>query len=218
MRPGTTRYEGRSHAGEALAEAFGQGIAPDALLLGLPRGGVIVAAAMARVLRVQLGVYIVRKLRAPLNEEFAIGALAEDGPPYLERETVAALRVSRDYLLDEIDGRRTEIEHLRSLYRAGHALGPLTGHPVIVVDDGIATGATVSAALTGLRSLGPIALSTAAPVASPSACRQLRSLSDEILFLDTPDDFWAVGQYYRRFDQVTDEEVIAALGAPTRTP
>lgn len=201
----------RTDAGDQLASGLKGRLSDDAVVLGLPRGGVVVAAAIARSLGLDLDVYVVRKLRAPDNPEFAIGALAEDGPPLIEDDIVRRLRIPGEYVAREIEAERAEIRRQVETYRRARPLPPLSNREVAVVDDGIATGSTVNAALIGLRLHHPSRLLVATPVSSPSGIELLSRLSDEVIALEAPDDFWAVGQFYASFDQVTDGEVVEAL-------
>jgi putative phosphoribosyl transferase len=208
-------FSDRHEAGRRLAEALRDRLKPKGVVLGLPRGGVVVASAMAQFLQLPSDVYVVRKLRAPLNQEFAIGAVAEDGPAYVDRAIVESLAIREAYLVKEEAAQRAEILRQVRLYRGGRLLTSITGRQAVVVDDGIATGATVRTAVLGLRRHDPSEVIVAAPVSSPVALRQLSHEADEVLTLLSPNDFWAVGQYYRHFDQVTDEEVAAAVAAGT---
>lgn len=207
--PGT--FDDRAYAGRRLADAVGDRFNSDVVVLGLPRGGVIVAGAFARAVGAQLDVYVVRKLRAPANPEFAVGGVAEDGPACLDRELVNSLNVSEAYLTREEVSQRAEIERQISAYRGTRPLVAVGGLTVAIVDDGIATGATVQAAILGIRSHHPARITVVTPVASPSALARLRGYADEVLTILAPADFWAVGEYYRRFEQVTDEEVARAI-------
>jgi len=177
----------------------------------------VVAAALGLRLRLPVAAYLVRKLRAPINEEFAFGAVAEDGPPLLDTDTLGALRIGSSYVNAEVAAQRAEIERQRQAYGGRTKLPNLTSSDVVLVDDGIATGATVEAAVRGLRGRGCRSIGVATPVASGLAVERLRPLCDWAEVLSTPPDFFAVGQYYRQFPQVTDEEVLACLrGLPER--
>lgn len=203
-------FPDRSAAGERLAGLLSREIQPDALLLGLPRGGVIVAGAVGKVLGIPVDVYVVRKLRAPINPELAIGAVAEDGAAYLDRSIIRTLGVTDDYIDSEVDFQKEEISRQVELYR-GHPIPALTGKDAVIVDDGIATGATVRAALAGVRTRRPSRAIVAAPVCSGKSMELLSLEADAIICVQSPEDFWAVGQFYRRFDQVGDDEVVAVL-------
>jgi len=204
-------FEDRRDAGLKLAADLRLGLTDHSVLFGLPRGGVIVAAAAASVLGCPFEVYIVRKLRAPVNDEFAMGALAEDGPPLVDEATARSLAITPAYIEREVAARRADIDRYRSLYRNDASLGSLGATHAIIVDDGVATGATVEAAVDGLRARGCRSVGIAAPVASESAVNRLRPLCDDMTILSVPRDFFAVGHYYRQFGQTTDEEVVRAL-------
>jgi predicted phosphoribosyltransferase len=184
---------------------------PDAVLLGLPRGGVIVAAAAAAAVQVRLDVYVVRKIGSSISAEFAIGAVAEDGPPLLDQRTIDQLRIDRSFIEDAVRAQRQEIVRQVATFRSGRPLTSLQGRTAILVDDGIATGATVRAAVIGVRAHQPSKVVVAAPVASQASVKTLQLEEDEVLVLRSPSDFFAVGQFYADFQQVSDEEVRAAL-------
>jgi len=166
-----------------------------------------VATACAMALNLPLAVYVVKKLGAPGNPEFAIGAVGEDGEPLLDSEIIKRLGVSEEYVAREVAERRRQIRKQVLLFRDGESLpGPLT-RPVIIVDDGIATGSTVVAAAQGLRLRGATRIVGTAPVGSRAGRDMLAPHVDDIVLLQCPEDFWAVGQYYERFEQVSDAEV-----------
>lgn len=204
-------FNDRESAGQQLARALEGHTGPGALVLGLPRGGVVVAEVVARQLGLRLGVYVVRKLRAPGNPEFAVGALAEDGPPLLDESIVRSLGIADDYVNEEVNAQRREIERQVHLYRGGRPIEDIAGNEVVVVDDGIATGATVRAAVLGVRHQQPSRVVVAAPVCSTRAVELLSEDSDEVVVVEAPEDFWAVGQFYRHFDQVDDATVVSGL-------
>jgi predicted phosphoribosyltransferase len=206
-------FDDREDAGRRLAGALAVRLNDEVVVLGLPRGGAIVAGAFARALGNRLDVYVVRKLRAPSNPEFAIGAVAEDGSPYLDRALVDSMNVSEEYLAREEASQRTEIRRQMSVYRGTRPLVPVKGLAVAIVDDGIATGSTVQAAVLGVRTHDPARIIVVTPVASPAAIARLRTQADEVLTILAPADFWAVGEYYHRFDQVADDEVASMLQA-----
>jgi len=201
---------------------------PRSVVLGLPRGGVVPAAEIAKALDLPLDVVIARKIGAPGNPEFAIGAVAEDGEPYVNEEGVAQTGATADYLAAEVARQRAEIERRRQWFRGGKALVLPENAVVILVDDGIATGATVIAAIRALRQLNVGRLVLAVPVAPPDTTEMLRGLVDELVVLRTPMLFWAVGAFYDHFEQVSDEEVQRllteaaadgrALAAPSPAP
>jgi len=205
-------YKDRKDAGKQLAER----LTPyrdkaDVIVLGLPRGGVTVAYEIARVLHCPLDILIVRKIGFPGDPELAAGALSETGSVVFNEDIVSRYRVSREYLERETDRQKEEIARRTTLYRGGRGLPPLAGKTVILVDDGVATGATAKAAISTLKQEQLAKLVIALPVASREAEREISPLVDEWLCLQTPVGFRAVGQYYSDFDQVEDVDVVAML-------
>ena len=207
-------FENRRQAGQLLAQRL-QDLkdAPDVVVLGIPRGGVVVAAEIAHMLNAPLDVYITRKLGAPGNPELAIGAVAEDGTVVLDEESIAFLRVPDTYLDEERRRQQEEIRRRAARYRRGRPPVPLEGKRVILVDDGVATGHTVEVAIRALRQQPIKELILAVPVGPPTTIARLRALVDRLEVLSEPDVFWAVGMFYRDFRQVSDEEVEALLAA-----
>jgi predicted phosphoribosyltransferase len=194
--------------GEALSAFAGR---KDVLVLGLPRGGVPVAAEVARALDVPLDVLVVRKLGAPGREELAIGAIAEGGVRVLNRALVANLGLDPREI-DVLAGREErELERRVRIYRGGRGPLPVENRTVIVVDDGVATGATMRAGLQALRVRGAARVIAAAPVGAADSVDALREYADEVVVLETPGWFQAVGQWYEDFGQTSDEEVRACL-------
>jgi putative phosphoribosyl transferase len=185
--------------------------APGGIVLGLPRGGVPVAKEVAEHLELPLDVYVVRKIGHPRQPELAIGAIASGGV------MVAAPGIGQDLpagVVDEIVAReRAEIARRERAYRGERPPLDLVGRPVIVVDDGLATGATMLAAVQAIRAAGPETIVVAVPVGSTVACGALRKVADEVVCLETPPHFRSVGEWYARFDQTSDQEVQALLGA-----
>jgi len=207
-------FRDRREAGERLAAA----LAPiDAIhgreitVLGIPRGGVVVADAVAERLPAPLDVVIPRKLGAPGNPELAIGAVAP-GVRVLDDRMVRALGVPESYLDREVAAAEREIDRRERRYRAGLPPPDLNERAAIVVDDGVATGSTAVAALRWARARSATAVVLAVPVAPAQAVRQLAREADAVVALETPDLFHAVGQWYRHFGQVSDEEVVRILG------
>ncbi len=207
-------FEDRKEAGRLLAERLvdlkGQ---DDVVVLGVPRGGVVVAAEVAKALDAPLDVYITRKLGAPGNPELAIGAVAEDGTLVLDQESIGFLRVSEAYLEEERRRQQAEIQRRAMRYRRGRPPVSLEGKRVILVDDGVATGHTMEAAIRALRQKPIRELILAVPVGPPATLARLRSLVDRMEVLSEPEMFWAVGMFYKDFRQVSDEEVEALLAA-----
>jgi predicted phosphoribosyltransferase len=201
-------YRDRAEAGRELAGRLrSYGGRPDTVVLGIPRGGVAVAAEIARSLRAPLDVIVARKLGAPGAGEFAIGAVTADGRRFLNDDTIAYLGVSQSYL-DEVTEVQMEEAHQRELrYRNLRPAVPLAGRVVIVVDDGLATGATMRAALRSVRANGPSRIIVAVPVGSAEACLAVRHDTDELVCPHALTAFGAVGLYYERFEPVEDTQV-----------
>jgi putative phosphoribosyl transferase len=208
-----TRFRDRRAAGRQLAERLETyRERPATVVLGLPRGGVVVAAEIAAALRLPLDVVIARKIPAPGNPELAVGAVAEGGEPWLDERSMALAAVTWDHLVREVDRQHEEIARRARLYRRGRTLTLPPRATVIVVDDGVATGATVVAALRAVRQRAPARLVLAVPVAPPEAPDLLRPLVDELVVLATPEEFPAVGTFYDDFRQVSDDDVCRLLG------
>lgn len=206
-------FQDRDHAAGLLADALAQAAPENPVVLALPRGGVPVAVPVARRLAAPLDLLMVRKLGLPGHEEYAAGALV-DGPAHevvFNAEVLRARGLTQDDFRDAIATELAEIERRRTLYLGDHAPVELRGRTAIVVDDGIATGATVRAALKALRRKGPKAIWLAVPVAPRDALEMLEPLVDRLLVLETPHPFWAVGAHYKVFEQVDDDAVRAAL-------
>ena len=181
------------------------------VVLGLPRGGVPVAAEVARALATPLDIFVVRKLGVPQHEELAFCAIASGGVRVLDAAIVEELAIPDAALDAVIEREMKELDRRELVYRRGMPALDVKDRIVILVDDGIATGSSTRAALEALRKLGPSQIVVAVPVASPHAVRQLSKVADEIVCLSAPDDFAAVGQWYADFQSTTDEEVSAAL-------
>jgi putative phosphoribosyl transferase len=184
---------------------------PRTVVLGLPRGGVVPAAEVAATLRLPLDVIISRKIGAPGNPELAIGAIAEGGDAYMNEESAALTAASPGYVTQETSYQRAEIARRQGLFRNGRALSLPDNATVILVDDGVATGSTVIAAIRALRQRRLARLILAIPVAPPDTVRILRDMVDELVVLSTPMMFWAVGAFYEEFQQVSDDEVCRIL-------
>lgn len=204
-------FNDRRDAGRRLAKGLSTGEGDRLVVLGIPRGGVVVAYEVARHLRAPLDIVIPRKVGAPGNPELAVGAVAQDGTLVLDRAMVDLLGVSDTFLKEESARQRAEIERRLRLYRGTRSGIELAGATVVVVDDGVATGATVLAALRGLRSEKPKRVILAVPVAPPDTLERLTTEADEVVCLSTPEPFYAVGQFYRHFDETSDDEVIKLI-------
>ena len=203
-------YEDRIDAGERLAEALKAQAGPRTVILAIPRGGVVVGEVIARTLGVPLDVVVPRKVGAPGNAELGIGAVAP-GVRVLDPWLIERLGVSEEYLEREIAAQEAETIRRLEAYRAGRPPVDLHGRTAIVVDDGVATGGTAVAALRWARAQGAATVVLAVPVAPPQTMQRLRREADEVVALETPEPFFAVGEWYRSFDQTSDEEVITAL-------
>jgi putative phosphoribosyl transferase len=213
-REATVRFRDREDAGRRLAAALGQYAArDDVIVLALPRGGIPVGFEVARELRAPLDVFVVRKLGVPGHEELAMGAIASGGAVSVNRDVVDALGVSERELAELAEAEAAEVAWREQLYREGRRALALTGKTVIVVDDGLATGATMFAAILALRELGPSRVVVAVPVAPRDTCERMASQADEVVCLDTPEPFFAVGQFYQDFSQTTDAQVRSLLRA-----
>ena len=217
-----TRFADRRAAGQALGERLRTTHAErdDAVVLGLPRGGVVVAASVAAVLAVPLDVLVVRKLGLPWQPELAMGAIAAvaDTVETVRVGTVlAAARVEPETFEKVRQQELVELRRREAAYRDGRPPVPVTGRTVIVVDDGLATGATMRAAVLAVRRQDPRDVVVAVPVGSPSACSALAGLVDELVCLSAPRGFRAVGQAYADFSETSDAEVRAALARASGT-
>jgi putative phosphoribosyl transferase len=206
-------FADRRDAGRRLAAALAHLRDRRPVVLAVPRGGVVIGRQVADQLQAPMDIIVPRKLRAPFNPELAVGAVAEGGAVFVDEAT--ARGVSRAYLDTEIAAQQQEIERRVQVYRAGRPIPDLAGRTAIVVDDGIATGATLVAALRAVRALGPAHLVAAVPVAPPEGVARLAQEADEVVCLFAPAVFYAVGQFYDDFRQVEDDEVIALLATPS---
>ncbi len=207
------RFRDREHAGFLLGQALIGMDIPAPLVLAIPRGGVVVGAAVARALESPLDIIVPRKIGAPGNPELAVGAITPDGEPILNQALLAELRVGKEYLERTVDVERAEAARRERVYREGRPPLDRDGRSVIVVDDGLATGATAEAALRSVAASAASAVYLAIPVAPKETVEQIRVRGDaeEVVVLDTPSFFYAVGQFYDDFRQTTDEEVIELL-------
>ncbi len=212
-------FRDREDAGRQLAEKLKGRELWEPLVLAIPRGGVVVGSVLAQELGAELDVVLSRKLRAPWQPELALGAVAEDGSVFLEPHYREAIDQAEDYLDTERGRQLAEIARRRQLFRAVKPQAPVAGRSVIVTDDGIATGSTMIAALQGLKVQQPHEVIVAVPVGSPDRLKDVRRWCDDLVCLLSPQDFWAIGQFYADFTQVDDEEVVELLraaGSPRR--
>ena len=204
-------FSNRIEAGSRLAEALKEYAGDGGVVLAIPRGGVVVGYEIARELRLGLDVIVPRKLGAPYNPELAIGAIAEDGTAILDDNLIASLGVNEDYIRKESERQKLEIKRRLRLYRQDAPPLSVNGRSVFVVDDGIATGSTIKAALASLQKQGAKNLFVAVPVGPPSTISELYRLADKVVCLYMPEYFQAIGQFYEDFSQTSDEEVIDLL-------
>ena len=204
-------FENRIDAGKRLADAMGRFAGERTVVLGLPRGGVPVAREVAAVIGAPLDVLAVRKLGGPRHPEFAVGAIGESGVRLVDDDAVRATRLGEIELEVVEEDARLELARRLSLYRGGRAALDLAGKRALIVDDGVATGASAIVASRVARRLGAREVVVAVPVAPQGWELKLEAEADWMVALATPRDFWAVGRWYADFEQTTDEEVIGAL-------
>jgi predicted phosphoribosyltransferase len=205
-------FHNREEAGRRLVEQLlHYRERPETLILALPRGGVAVGYQLSVGLHLPLDVFIVRKLGAPDNPEYALGAIGETGTVYLNPEAKAAYRLSPQDIKQLVQAQQEEITRRQVLYRQTRRLPLLSGRTVILVDDGIATGSTFFASVQSIKSLNPHRLIGAIPVGPIETIREARAQVDELVVLATPDPFWSVGNHYIDFAQVGDREVVKYL-------
>jgi putative phosphoribosyl transferase len=205
------RFRDRVEAGRELAELLRGERLGRSIVLGLPRGGVPVAAEVARALGAPLDAWVARKIGAPLQPELGIGAVAEGGAVWLNRELIEEIGLDQFEIDALIRAQEAELERRVALFRGGRPPPALAGRTVIVVDDGIATGATIRAAVSAIHPRAPRSVIVAAPVASEPTVDELRALVDDIVCTEVPFEANSIGQWYQDFTQVSDQEVIALL-------
>jgi predicted phosphoribosyltransferase len=211
--PFVNRAEAGLHLASTLSELAGD---DHVIVLGLPRGGVPVAFALAQALQLPFDVFIVRKLGVPGFEELALGAIASGGVRVLNEQVIATLPHAVE-LIESVTARElVELERRERLYRNGRAPLLLSDRRVIVVDDGVATGSTMRAAIAALRKSGCARIIVAVPVGPPDTCSELRREADEVICLFEPENFCAVGEFYQDFAQVTDDQVRSLLAQAAR--
>lgn len=210
MASGQT-YADRTDAGKRLAAALGHLKDREPVIVGLPRGGVVVAAEVAKALGAPLDVLIVRKLGAPGQPELGLGAIAEGGILLLNKRLMRQVGVSKQGLQSTIDAATDELNRRLELYRGAAEPVELAGRTVILVDDGLATGSTARAAIGALQHLGAAQIVVAVPVGAPSTVKDLEATVDEVVCLHAPFMLSSVGQYYEDFTQTSDDEVVRLL-------
>jgi len=204
-------FADRVDAGRRLAKALQTYKEKNAIVLAIPRGGVVVGFEVANALNIPLDVIIPRKIGAPGNPELAIGAIMEDGTIIMNEELTGFLQVSADYIKEESESQRIEVERRLKFYRGIAPYPDLKNRVVILVDDGIATGSTMKAALASVRKKGAKAVVIAVPVGPPSTVEELEKEADHVVCLQSPESFMAIGQFYENFTQTLDEEVVELL-------
>lgn len=213
------RFKNRVDAGRQLAVRLNEYAGrSDVIVLGLPRGGVPVAFEVASRLGLPLDVFVVRKLGVPGHTELAMGAVASGGVEVLSEDLIRAFGIPRALIRQVAVRERLELERLDRLFR-GHREPPIVrGRTIILVDDGLATGATMEAAVTALRAQAPERVVVAVPVGALDSCERMRDLADSVVCLETPEPFNAVGLWYQEFGQTSDEEVAQLLAAAMARP
>jgi len=211
------RYRNRTDAGRRLAALLREyADRPDVIVLALPRGGVPVAYEVARALHVPLDVFIVRKLGLPSHPELAMGAIASGGIRVIDQAALRRFGVTDEQLAVVAAAEERELERRERQYREGLPLPDVTGKTVILIDDGLATGATMAAAAAALKAQGPAKLIVAVPVSAPETCDAFREIVDEVVCGATPEPFYAVGLWYEDFSQTSDDEVHDLLARAAR--
>ena len=203
-------FTDRNEAGNKLALAL-EDFKGNGIVLAIPRGGVVVGYVIAEKLGLPLDVIIPRKIGAPNNPELAIGAVAEDGTAILDNNLIRYLGVSTKFIIEETERQKQEIHRRLRLYRQDGGYPNVKGLDVIVVDDGIATGSTMKAALASVKNRGAHSVTVAVPVGPPQTIEELEKMADRVVCLYTPEFFQAIGQFYSDFRQTQDEEVIELL-------
>ena len=212
-----SRFHDRRDAGRRLAAELQRYSArPDVIVLALPRGGVPVAYEIAKALHAPLDVFVVRKLGLPWHAEVAMGALAPGGVRVLDEKLIREARVSDEEVRRVTAVEQAELERREQRYRGDRPLPALTGKIVLLVDDGLATGSTMRAAVVALRKENPSRIVVAVPVAAPETCDAFRDITDDIICAETPERFEAVGVWYDDYSQTTDDEVRDLLSRATR--
>jgi putative phosphoribosyl transferase len=213
--PDSLRFSDRTEAGTQLGEALRERELDVDVVLAIPRGGLPLGRAVADVLDVPLDIVVASKIGAPGNPELAIGAVASDGSVWRNEEAVRGTGANEEYFEREREREAENARQKADRYRGERSAPDLTGKTVAVVDDGVATGSTARASLQMLRETSAERIVLAVPVGPPDTVRELRELADEVICLETPSSFRGVGQFYERFDQVSDEEAMAYLESPS---
>jgi putative phosphoribosyl transferase len=211
-------FTNRIEAGQKLAEKLkAYAGRTDVLVLGVPRGGVPVAFEVAAALKAPLDILVLRKLGVPWQEELAFGAIAQGGVRFLDRQIMEMLNLTTAEVEQVTAREQVELERREKAYRGDRPPLDVRGRTVILVDDGIATGSSVRAAITALRQMGPASIVLAVPVAPPITCERLRAQVDDLVCVDMPQSFYAIGQFYLDFSPVGDREVAELLARAAAT-
>ena len=206
-------FHNREDAAYQLAEKLRGRKLRHPLVLAIPRGGVVIGAILAQKLGAELDVVLSRKLHAPGQPELALGAISEEGSIYLNHYAREYPDLTEDYLIEEQRQQTAEIERRKQLFRDIRPPASLQGRSVIITDDGIATGSTMIAALQTAKLKDPHELVVAVPVVSPERITEIRRWCDDLVYLQAPEEFWAIGQFYEDFEQIPDDQVVALLRA-----
>jgi putative phosphoribosyl transferase len=209
-------FQNRSQAGKKLAKKLKSHLAIEPsshqiIVLGIPRGGVVVGRELANALGCSLDVIVTKKIGAPGNPELAIGAVGAMGEPVIDEELARRVGASEEYLKHQASSIKQEVVKREKLFRKNKSLLNLKEKIVIITDDGVATGATMKAAVEIVRQHDPKKIIVAVPVIAKDSLKKIEELADEVIYLDAPEMFFAVGQFYKEFEQVSDEEVIKIL-------
>jgi predicted phosphoribosyltransferase len=210
------RFHDRSDAGRQLAQALREHAGPDVVVVGIARGGVPVAYEVARRLRAPLDVVVIRKLGLPGQEELAMGAVGPGGAHVLNAHVLHLLHVPEAVIQQVADREQKEVERRERAYRRGRSPEVLRGRKVLLVDDGLATGASMRTAVRAVRALDPARVVVAVPTGSPTTCEKLREDADDVVCLTSTEWFFAVGQFYEEFPTTTDDEVRECLSRAAR--
>lgn len=200
-------FKDRAEAGKRLAVALREFKGKDVVILGIPRGGVVVAREVSESLGAPLDVVVTRKIEAPGEPEYALGAVTQEGDVIMDRQAAESLGASKEYLDAQVRQKKEEVRQRMERFRGDAPYPDLKGKIVIIVDDGIATGSSVGAAVMSVRKRGPKEVVVAVPVAPADAVEALRGDGNQVVCLETPAEFLAIGEFYSRFDQVEDAEV-----------
>lgn len=205
-------FKDRKDAGKKLAEKLlSYKDSPNTIVLGLPRGGVITAFEVANKLHLPLDVICPRKIGAPFNPELAIGAITETGEGFFNEALIRECHISQEYIQKKVAEEKAQAEHRLKVFRKNREKRSVEGKVVILIDDGLATGATMKAAISTMQAEGALKMIVAIPVAPEDTLNEIETLVDEVICLDTPLFFAAIGQFYEDFSQIEDEEVIELL-------